>query len=91
MTDFADDASAAFVALNPAVAGDRASVDSIEHDQRAAARLQRFLRLDQQRRATSIESDGENSCRLMRGGDHLGEAFGVYRQRLFAKNMFAGP
>ena len=26
MTDFADDASAAFVALDPAVAGDRASV-----------------------------------------------------------------
>ena len=91
MTDFANDASAAFVTLDPAVAGDRTSIDSIEHDQRAAARLQRFLRLDQQRRATSIESDGQNSCRLMRGRDHLGEAFSVYRQRLFTKNMFAGP
>ncbi len=77
MANFANDASAAFVALDPAVAGDRASIDSIEHDQRAAARLQRFLRLDQQRRATSIEADGQNSCRRMRGRDHLGEAFSV--------------
>jgi len=47
MADFADDAAAAFVALNPAVAGDCAGVDPIQHDQRAAARLQRLLRLDQ--------------------------------------------
>ena len=89
MANLAEDAAAAFVALNPGVRGQHAGVDPIEHHQRTGSRFQRLFRFHQQRREAPVEADGQDALRPSRGRDGVCQARGFDRQRLFAEHMLS--